>query len=239
MGQSFISLSVGLAILITYGGYLRKKDDIASSAAIIVVSDTTVSFLAGMMLFPFIFHQNLTPDQGTGLVFMSFPKIFQTLGPVLGVVIGTAFFMLLLVAAITSSISFFEALSKYAQDRFHLGRKKAVFLVTTVAYGLAIPTILSQGGSEFFTNFVTFSGKTRSFFGLLDSFCSELLPTVICFFFSIFTAYRWKTKNLLLEIQGEHHERKWLAFYLQITIGYVCPIILGVISIMRLREFLI
>lgn len=237
LGQSFISLSVGLAILITYGGYLREKDDIASSALIIAVSDTTVSFLAGMMLFPFIFHQSLTPDQGTGLVFMSLPKIFQSLGPVLGVGIGTTFFILLLVAAITSSISFFEALSKYVQDKLHLDRKWSVFVVAVVAYGLAIPTILSQGGSEFFTYFITFSGKTRSFFGLLDSVCSQLLPTVICFFFSIFVAYRWKTKNLLLEVQGTRKPRKWLALYLEITTRYVCPVVLGFISLMRLREF--
>lgn len=237
LGQSFLSISVGLAILITYGGYLRKKDDIANSAAIIVMSDTTVSFLAGMMLFPFIFHQNMVPDQGAGLVFISLPQVFQSLGP-LGVFVGAAFFMLFILAALTSSISMLEGITKYVEERYGLSRNKAVWAISIFLFALGIPTILSQGNNEFFSKFVTLSDKSYSFFSLLDSVCSELAPTIICFVFSLFVAYRWKTSNMLKEVEGTTHQRKWLAMYLRVTIGLICPIVLGIISVMRLIEFL-
>lgn len=238
LGQSFVSLSVGLGILTTYGGYLRKEDDIPSSAGIIVGSDTTVSFLAGMILFPFIFHQHMIPDQGPGLLFISLPKVFQSFGPVLGAGIGTTFFVLFVLAALTSSISIFETLTKYVEDRYQISRKSSVMGIAALAYLGSIPSILGQGSSKLFTDFITIAGKKFDFLSFLDLLCAELLPPILCFVFSLFVAYRWKTKNMLQEALGEPDKRPLLASYLNISIGFICPILLGVVSIVAVINLL-
>lgn len=103
--QVFFSLSLGMGCLITYGSYVRKQQNLASSAAVISVADTMVAFLSGLMIFPLVFSQNMSPSEGPALVFMVLPKIFYEMGPALGRLVGGSFFLLLCFAALTSTIS--------------------------------------------------------------------------------------------------------------------------------------
>ena len=108
MGQAFFSLSLGMGALITYGSYFSKKEDIVGSVAYIALADVGIAFTAGLMMFPFIFSQGLAPNGGEGLIFVTLPAVFASLGPILGVLIGSLFFLLLSFAALTSTVSLLE-----------------------------------------------------------------------------------------------------------------------------------
>ncbi len=105
LGQAFFSLSLGMGALITYGSYVSKKDNIVSAAASITLMDVGVATLAGFMIFPFVFSQGIETSGGPGLIFVTLPGIFESLGPILGIVVGSLFFLLLSFAAFTSTNS--------------------------------------------------------------------------------------------------------------------------------------
>src|SRR5690606_3041384 len=94
-GQAFFSWNLGIAVLITYGSYIGKDDNIVSSAGLVSITDTSVSFLAGLMIFPLVFSTGQSPSEGPGLVFVALPAVFESMGPLLGKLIGGAFFLLL------------------------------------------------------------------------------------------------------------------------------------------------
>ena len=94
LGQAFFSLSLGMGALITYGSYLSSRENIVSSAALITLADVGIALIAGLMMFPLVFSQGIEPTGGAGLIFVTLPGVFQSLGPVLGVVIGSLFFLL-------------------------------------------------------------------------------------------------------------------------------------------------
>ncbi len=106
--QAFLSLSIGLGISITYGAYVSKDDDLITSTLIIALSDTIISLLAGLIIFPLIFQADLEPNQGASLIFISLPFAFKSIGPIIGWLIGIVFFLLLVFAAITSAIALLE-----------------------------------------------------------------------------------------------------------------------------------
>jgi NSS family neurotransmitter:Na+ symporter len=115
--QAFFSLSLGMGALITYGSYLKKDQNIVSSAAIISVADTMVAFFAGLMIFPLVFSAGMQPTEGPPLVFVILPKIFQDMHPVAGRIIGASFFLMLCFAALTSTISMLEVPTAFFVDQ--------------------------------------------------------------------------------------------------------------------------
>jgi NSS family neurotransmitter:Na+ symporter len=128
LGQAFFSLSLGMGALITYGSYFSKKENIISSVAFITLADVGIAFTAGLMMFPFVFSQGLAPNGGSGLIFVTLPGVFASLGPMLGVFIGALFFLLLSFAALTSTVSLLEVPVAYVIDEYKLKRKKAAWL---------------------------------------------------------------------------------------------------------------
>ena len=143
--QAFFSLSLGLGGLITYGSYLSKKENIVSSAAVISIADSSVAFFAGLLIFPLVFSQNMSPTEGPPLVFMVLPAVFQDMGPVLGRVVGGSFFLLLCFAALTSTISLLEIPAAYLVDEIKMKRGKAVWLLAGLVFVLGLPSMVSQG----------------------------------------------------------------------------------------------
>ena len=116
LGQAFFSLSLGMGALITYGSYIRSRENIIKSAAVVTVADTSVAFLAGLLIFPLVFSQGQAPSEGPGLVFVALPGIFQQMGPFMGKFVGSSFFLLLCFAALTSTISLLEVPVAYFVD---------------------------------------------------------------------------------------------------------------------------
>ncbi|WNJ20771.1 sodium-dependent transporter [Pontibacter sp. G13] len=239
MGQAFFSLSLGMGALITYGSYISKKENIISSAAIVTIADISVAFLAGLLIFPLVFSQGQAPSGGPGLVFVALPGIFQSMGPILGRIVGGGFFLLLCVAALTSTISLLEVPASHLIDERKVPRKFAVIGLSVVIFILGIPSMLSAGGSEFFTQMLVYeNGSDKSFLDLINDVFSDTFLPLGGLILSLFLAYRWNLADMAKEIEqgNEGYIGSALNKYLDISIRFICPIILGGITLVTILE---
>ena len=153
LGQGFFSLSAGFGIMLTYASYISKKENIAASSAYTAVSDLIFAIIASCAIMPAVFAFGLDPEEGPGLVFETLPYIFSMMP--LGGLIAVLFFMALIVAALTSSISLYEVGVAYLMEEKHMSRKKASVLIFVVAWALGILCSLSFGplsGMKLFGN---------------------------------------------------------------------------------------
>jgi neurotransmitter:Na+ symporter, NSS family len=229
--QAFFSLSLGMGALITYGSYVNKQQNVVSSAAIISVADTSVAFFAGLMVFPLVFSQNMSPTEGPALVFMVLPQVFQEMGPVLGRVVGGSFFLLLCFAALTSTISLLEVPTTYLVDQKKLKRSTVVWGLALLIFVLGLPSMVSQGLVPAFSRLPFY--QDRDFLTFVSDMCDITLTVGGCLM-CVFITYQWKIKNMDAELaQGNAgYMASWLRSYLHFTIRYVCPLLLGVLSIL-------
>ena len=238
LGQAFFSLSMGMGALITYGSYIGKKDNITNSAGLVTATDTVVAFLAGLMVLPLVFSQGISPTAGPGLVFVALPGIFQAMGPFIGKIVGSMFFLLLCFAALTSTISLLEIPSSFLIDEKKWSRKKVVWLSALVIFVIGLPSMLSLGAVDFLTNFLHYEGQNKSFFDMVfDVFSDTLLP-LGGLLMSIFISRRWGMKNFDDEIESGNPSYKtsiWRTF-LHITLKYVSPISLGIIFVITILQ---
>ncbi len=141
LGLAFFSLSVGQGIMLTYGSYMRKSEDIPRTVGIVAVMDIFVSLLIAVMIFAIIFTFGLTPGSGPGLIFESLPVLFSQLPG--AILFSTAFFVLFVFTALTSSVAFMEVLAANLIDRFELSRRKAVLIAGGAVFIFGIPSALS------------------------------------------------------------------------------------------------
>lgn len=242
LGQAFFSLSLGMGALITYGSYVGKDDNIVSSAAYITLTDVGMAFLAGLMMFPFVAYlTNGTMEGfsgGPGLIFVTLPGVFESLGTTLGIIVGSIFFLLLSFAALTSTVSLLEVPVTYVVDEFKAPRKRAVWITALVIFVLGVPSLLSSGYSGLFTNFITYIGadSPTSFMTLVEHIGSDTLLPLGGFLITFFAAYVWKKNNLIeeLAIGNPKFKDSWIETYINVTISYICPILLGLIFIFTL-----
>ena len=151
LGQAFFSLSLGMGLMITYGSYVSKKENLISSAIYIAFFDTLIAIMAGLIIFPALFAMGHSPEAGPTLVFVVFPELFAAMPG--GFVVGVFFFILLSVAALTSTISLLEVPVAYMVDQYKVSRKSIVWIVALFTFIIGLPSALSQGASDFFTNF--------------------------------------------------------------------------------------
>ena len=145
-GQVFFSLSLGGGILLTYGSYLTGKNSLVKSTAIIVTSNAMVSFIAGLMIFSIVFTFGMNPEGGIALVFKVMPSIFGSME--FGLIVGSAFFLLLLVAGITSAVSMFQVPVSALEDSTNFSKRKASGIVIAAVFGLGIITSLSYSAAN-------------------------------------------------------------------------------------------
>jgi NSS family neurotransmitter:Na+ symporter len=146
LGQAFFSLSVGWGLMITYGSYMPKSQNIISNGFWVALMDTGVALMGGLMVIPAVFALGFPVDAGPTLTFETLPAVFSKMTA--GVVVGTLFFLLLTVAALTSSISMLEVPVSYFVDGKRASRQKAAIMVGIVAFIVGIPSALSFKGSE-------------------------------------------------------------------------------------------
>ncbi len=157
IGQAFFSLSVGMGCMITYGSYIRKSDSLLKTSLSVIFADVIIAMLAGIAIFPAVFSFGITPASGPDLVFKTLPNIFGHMTG--GYVISILFFLLLVVAALTSSVSVMEVLVAALTEEFKMSRKKAVAMVTSAVLVTTVLCALSQmpdsalkiGGTDLFT----------------------------------------------------------------------------------------
>lgn len=160
LGQAFFSLSLGMGAMITYGSYLDKQENLPSSALTVTILDTSVAILAAISIIPALFAFGMEPNQGPGLVFIVLPQLFAQLGGI-GFLFSAIFFIALMIAALTSSVSLLEVCVAYLIDERGISRKKAVSLaggsmvITSLLSSLSLGvmsgfTILGVGVFDFF-----------------------------------------------------------------------------------------
>jgi len=240
LGQAFFSLSLGMGALITYGSYVSKKENIVTAAALITLADVGIAFLAGLMMFPLVFSQGLPPTGGPGLIFETLPGIFASLGPVLGVFIGASFFLLLSFAALTSTVSLLEVPVSYVVDEHKINRKVAVWLVAGLIFIVGIPSLLANGASPYFSNFITYIGadKATDFMTFIGHIANDSFLPLGGALIVIFAAYVWKKHNLSEEIeQGfEGYKGSFVKKYINFSISYLAPIVLISIFILTVLD---
>ncbi|MCP4313512.1 MAG: sodium-dependent transporter [Bacteroidetes bacterium] len=142
LGQAFFSLSIGMGTLITYGSYIKKKENLASTAASVVIADTAVAIIAGLAIFPAVFAFGIAPDEGPELVYKTLPVIFQNMSG--GLIWAFMFFLLLCFAALTSTISMLEVIVAYFSEQLKMTRKRAAILAMVSVSFLGILCIVSE-----------------------------------------------------------------------------------------------
>ena len=152
LGQAFFSLSLGMGALITYGSYLRRTDNLGVAALWVILLDTAIALLAGFIIFPTGFSiDGFDPStSGPGLIFMVLPQLFATLPG--GALFGAAFFILLAMAALTSTLSLLEVPVSHCIDQYQWPRKKAVIVLVLATFVLSIPSALGNGAVASLSN---------------------------------------------------------------------------------------
>lgn len=227
LGQALFSLSLGMGAMITYGSYLRKDTHVWGAGVAVAVFDTAIALLAGLIIFPALFSAGASPTGGPGLVFVVLPTIFHTLPA--GPLFAFAFYALLAIAALTSTISLLEVVVAYFVDERTWPRERAVWVVAGCCLLLAIPSALSQGAHE---GLSTLAGV--GFLDLQNAIFGNIALSVGAFLISLFVGWIWGIDRASQELPESRMRGAW-GFLLR----YVCPV--AVIAVLAFiawtREF--
>ena len=198
MGQAFFSLSVGIGCLATYASYFNKDMNLAGSAANVCAIDTMVAIVSGFIIFPAVFSvEGVQADAGAGLVFITLPHVFSSAFaqmPLLGYIFSSLFYLLLLLAALTSSISMHEICTAFVSEHYGLARKKAATLVTLVYMVLGTACSLSFGPWKD----STLAGRTV--FSWFDFMTARVIMPLGGIFISLFAGWYLDRKLLTDEL---------------------------------------
>ena len=229
MGQLFYSMSLAMGIMITYGSYMKKDVNIESSVKQIELFDTGIAFFAGLMIVPAVFAfsggDESALGKGPGLMFITLPKVFESMAG--GSIIGAVFFILVLFAALTSSISLMETVVSIFMDKFGWNRKLTCILVFLFCVALGLPSSLGFGVLSDVTimNF--------SFLDFFDFISNSVLMPIVAFLTCIFVGYFIKPKALTDEIESSgKFKRKKMFVVLIKYIAPVCIILILVSSVL-------
>lgn len=226
MGQAFFSLSLGMGALITYGSYLNKKQNIPEAAAYVTLADVGIAFIAGLLIIPamYVASNNGIPifnDDGsliasTRLVFEVLPALFHSMGTGVGIFFGVVFFVLLGMAALTSTISLLEVPVSYIIDDWGWSRKKAAW---------------SVGG--FVSIFTVIIAYDINWIDRLSFLFNDIGLPLGGFMICIFLGWFWKTESALMEIKDGYGGLESSKFRIlwPVFISYVCPILIAIVFI--------
>lgn len=215
MGQLFYSMSLAMGIMITYGSYMKKEVSIRSSVRQIELFDTGIAFLAGLMIVPAVFaFDKGAIGKGPSLMFVTLPKVFNSFNG--GWIVGILFFLLVLFAALTSSISLMETVVSFFQDKLNMKRIPACILVFVICLVLGIPSSLGNGiwadikviGMDFLTFF--------------DFISNSVLMPVVALFTCLFIGFVVKPKAIIEEVESSEKFKEKGMF--TVIIKYVAPI---------------
>ena len=223
LGQAFFSLSIGMGAIMIYGSYLSKESSITFNCFVIALADTSVAILAGVAIFPIVFTYGLEPAGGPGLIFISLPIAFGQMP--FGTFFGSLFFILLMFAAWTSSISLLEpAVSWFVENR-NMTRIKAAYIAGFIAWFLGLLTVLSfnHWAFEF-----TFAGtiKENGLFDIFDILTSNVMLPLGGVLVAIFASWLMSRSSTIDELGvGDKNIYKIWRF----IVRYIAP--LGVIII--------
>lgn len=223
LGQGFFSLSLGMGALITYGSYIKKDDNLTSTAFSVVLSDTLIALLAGIVIFPAAFSFGINPQAGMGLVFNTIPMIFnQMMG---GYWFCIIFFVLLAIAALTSTISLLEVVVAYLSEELHIKRQWATVLacVATMLIGSFASLSLKSNTS------LAFGGRTV--FDWMDFISSNILLPLGGVLIVLFVGWRLGKSHFFDEVTNSGKLKSPLKRVILFIIRYLAPLAIIVIFI--------
>ena len=234
MGQAFFSLSLGLGCLCTYASYFGNDTNIGKTALNVSIIDTFVAVMSGFIIFPAVFNAGYTlssEDIGPSLLFITMPNVFQqAFGsmPILSYVVSVLFYFLLVVAALTSTISMHEVVTAYVSEEFTMTRRKAATIVTIACSTVGVFCALSFGPLDGFKLF----GMTL--FDLFDYVSSNIFLPVGGMFIALFVGWYLDKKIVRDEVTNNGTLRAPYLRLIVFILRYVAPIAIGFILINQL-----
>jgi len=214
LGQAFFSLSLGMGVMATYGSYIKKSESIGKTAISVSMADTIVAVLAGIVIFPAVFAFGIEPGVGPGLVFVTLPGIFNQMAG--GYYLAIVFFILLAIAALTSSISLLEVVVAYFVEELKMTRTVATWIATAIISGLGVLCVLSQ-----------------TLFNFFDNTSSNVLLPLGGFLMIIFVGWVLGKKVVKAELEADGRPAFYLNFLLPV-IRFVAPIAIALVFLNRL-----
>lgn len=228
LGQALFSLSVGMGVMVAYGSYLPKGDNLFRSAMWITACDTAIAILAGVAIFPAVFATGQDPAGGPGLVFIVLPSVFNSLGTVGSILFGGAFFLLLAVAALTSSISLLEGITMGFGEMLGTGRKRTslVMSVGLVLLGIVIAFSYEEG------LFSSFRPGGMTLFDWFDKLSGSYLPPMCALLTIVFFGWFMPKDDIHDELSNHGKERtSWFGVFYYVLVRFVAPLALLVVLI--------
>lgn len=221
MGQAFFSMSLGVGTMLVYGSYMSKNEDLPSIGAAVALVDIGVAIIAGMLIIPAmyvalnngvqIFSDSGELIAGDQLIFTVLPALFKTIGPI-GIVVSAVFFALMVIAALTSSISMLEVPVAYLSESRNMPRKRAVWLVTAAIFVLSTAIIIH------------FSVLFGFVIDLTTKYSQPLLGFALC----IFAGWVWKRNEILdeLKVSAPDMEQRLFWKIWPWYVKFVCPVVI-------------
>ena len=229
MGQAFFSLSVGMGCLITYSSYFGNETNLQKTAITVTFLDTLVAILAGVIIFPAVFSFGIAPTAGPELVFITLPNVFQNLP--MSSLWSSIFYLLLAIAALTSTISLHEVATAYVHEEHKVSRKRAAIIVSAGVMVLGIISSLSFGLLKDFT----IGGL--NFFDLLDYLTAKIMLPFGGLLVSLFVGWRIDKKILKAELTNHGSASFYFFTTYAFLLKYIAPIAITLIFINELGLF--
>lgn len=229
MGQAFFSLSLGMGCLCTYASYFRNDTNLPRTALNVASIDTLVAILAGLIIFPAATSVNIPVDSGPSLLFITLPNVFQqAFGglPWLAIILSIMFYVLLALAALTSTISLHEVVTAYLHEEFNMTRSKAARLVTAGCIVLGALCSLSLGVGKEYTLF----GLTL--FDLFDFVTAKIMLPLGGFFIALFSG--WYLDKKIMRGEFTNNGTVKIGLLLAFILKYIAPIGIAFIFINEL-----
>lgn len=229
LGQAFFSLSVGMGTLITYGSYIRKDEKLASSASLIALADTSVAVISGIAIFPALFALGGSPASGSGLTFIVLPGIFQKMP--FGNIFATMFFLLLAIAALTSTISVLEVIVAFLSEELKMTRRKATIAATLAVSVLGIVTVLSLGALSNVTIF------GRNLFGFMEYLTSNIMLPLGGLLIVLFIGWFFSPQLTKKELTNDGQLRDRLIPVFMFIVKFLAPVAIAMVFLYSLGIF--
>ena len=226
MGQAFFTLSIGMGAMLIYGSYFKKGTKLAGTAISVVSLDTLVALTAAII----IFSAGVENESGMQLAFVAMPKVFSAMPA--GNIWAMLFFLLLALAALSSTISMHEAVTSYFVEKRGMSRNKGALIVTFIAIALSTAASLSLG------DWSEYKVAGMNFFSLLDNFTAIVMLPLLGILTSVFVGWIWRREDMRAELTAEGGIDKSSYPIISFLLRWVCPVLVSIVFAFGIYDFI-
>lgn len=228
LGQVFFSMSLGMGINVAYGSYMKDNMNIGKSSVMVGIMDTIIAMLAGMAIFPAVFSFGLEPTAGPGLLFVVLAEVFASMRPIAGRIFGAIFFMLVILAATTSSIALLEVPVQFIVEKFHINRKLASMCVAGIVFGIGSFIAMSFGVKNLQVEGV-------DLLTLFDSVTNKIILPITAATTCLLVGFKVKPKNLMDDLGADTKNKITIYKIWGFLIRYITPI--GILCVLGIGVY--